>query len=416
MINRNLVLYSPISVFTSIWFVTIALYVLNPFQLDPIRTYTWFVILLGLSMVYLGFITSKLLGEGFTLSFEREPIDDYPFDIVKIKKYIIIFTTISLIGKVAADYLIFKEIGNIELYLVNPRFVREFIKETQIGNTSVNLLLYKLFNYMGSLLPITIILAGAIVNIKKNRLVSIYPLSVALFQSVATLQRVYFIKQYVIWIISSFLIIYYYPSKLQKEAVRSFVKRIIWFIIFSVTFLFVVVFIRSLFNPLANLEKLYNSFYFYIAGNIYWLDIYLSFDKAALMGASIFRSFIKFFVLFGLVEPGSYLAPNYEFYRLYDTMGNTYTYLRVPYEDFKLLGVMFISYLWGMLGYFAMRVYLNRFSFIRFGFAGLVILSFFWSFYGFNLIHITAWIWKLLLLAIFNYLLLKNSNNSAEKA
>ena len=203
----------------------------------------------------------------------------------------------------------------------------------------------------------------------------------------------YFIKQYVIWIISSFLIIYYYPSKLQKEAVRSFVKRIIWFIIFSVTFLFVVVFIRSLFNPLANLEKLYNSFYFYIAGNIYWLDIYLSFDKAALMGASIFRSFIKFFVLFGLVEPGSYLAPNYEFYRLYDTMGNTYTYLRVPYEDFKLLGVMFISYLWGMLGYFAMRVYLNRFSFIRFGFAGLVILSFFWSFYGFNLIHITAWIY-----------------------
>ena len=168
MINRNLVLYSPISVFTSIWFVTIALYVLNPFQLDPIRTYTWFVILLGLSMVYLGFITSKLLGEGFTLSFEREPIDDYPFDIVKIKKYIIIFTTISLIGKVAADYLIFKEIGNIELYLVNPRFVREFIKETQIGNTSVNLLLYKLFNYMGSLLPITIILAGAIVNIKKG--------------------------------------------------------------------------------------------------------------------------------------------------------------------------------------------------------------------------------------------------------
>ena len=130
------------------------------------------------------------------------------------------------------------------------------------------------------------------------------------------------------------------------------------------------------------------------------------------MGASIFRSFIKFFVLFGFLDKGSYMAPHYEFYRLYNTMGNTFTYLRIPYEDFNLLGVMIISYLWGGLGYFAMRLYLLRFTFIRFGFAALVILSFFWSFYGFNIIHITAWIWKLLILAMVNMFLLKKNKSA----
>ena len=407
MIKRNLVLYSPIIIFTSIWFTTLFLTILNPFHLETIRTYTWIVIIIGLSMVYLGFFTAKLLGEGFTLSYNRDHILDYPFEIQKIEKFIIIFTTLSLIGKIGANYLVYKEIGSFDIYLINPRFVRDFIKETQMGNTSVSLLQYKLFSYLGSPLPITIMLAGAISNFKKNKLVSIYPLSVALFQSIITLQRVYFIKLYVIWIISSFLIIYYYPSEKQKNAFYSFIKRIIWFVAFSLIFLFVVVFIRSLFDPLANLDKLYNSFYFYIAGNIYWLDTYLSYDKIPLLGASILRSFIKFFELFGLVEKGSYVAPHYEFYRLHDTMGNTFTYLRVPYEDFKLVGVLFISYIWGILGYFSMRLYLEKFTFVRFGFACLIVLSFFWSFYGFNLIHISAWIWRLFLLGIVNIFLLK---------
>lgn len=405
--NRSLLIYTPLLVFSLIWGVTFSLYLLNPFQLKPINGYTWLVVISGLSMVLLGFISAKLLSEGITITQPINKNHEFPFDLTGIKKFILIATTISLLGKIGTTYLIAKEVGGIDTFFVTPGFVRNFIKDTQYGNTSVSLFQYKMLSYVGSLLPINIILAGVISNLRKSWFYSLYPLTVAAFASVMTLQRVYFIKQYVIWLICSFIIIYFYPSLKQKEALKIFVKRVVYFLLISIIFLFLVVFLRSIFDPGAKLEKLYNSFYFYIVGNIYWLDIYLSYDNLTLMGASIFRSFIKWLVLFGVLDKESIIAPHYEFYRLYNTMGNTFTYIRVPYEDFKLIGVIVISYFWGMLSFFCIKEYIKKFTFVRLGFSALLILSLFWSFYGFNLIHITAWIWQLMLLSIIDKMYLK---------
>jgi len=407
MIKKGFILYTPMIVFTIIWGVTLSLYLLNPYQLNEIRMYTWVVILLGLSMVYLGFFTSRFLSDEFVVPKTILRDDGLPFSIESLKKFIIIFTTISLAGKIGANYLIFAEIGSFEQYFVNPAEVRTFIKETGMGNTSVNLAAFKLFSNLGSYTPIMCMLAGAIANEKKTRLLSLYPLLVAALSSVMTLQRAYFIKAYVIWLICSFIIIYYYPSLKQKQIFKQFFKRIFTFLFISLFFMFIVVFLRSLFIVTTDTQKLYDSFYIYIAGNIFLLDKYLVNDPGMLYGASLFRSLIKWFAAFGIMEKADIIHPHYEFHRIYNTWGNTFTYLRMIYDDFQLIGVIIVSYIWGWFGFFSMKKYFEKFSFVRFGLAALIILSFFWSFYGFNLIHITAWVWKLFLLSIIDKLYLR---------
>jgi len=77
-----------------------------------------------------------------------------------------------------------------------------------------------------------------------------------------------------------------------------------------------------------------------------------------------------------LIEKSTLLSPHYEFYRLYDVVGNTFTYIRIPYEDFGLIGVIIFSYFWGMVGFFILKKYLDRFSLVRVYLSALIIYSF----------------------------------------
>lgn len=204
------------------------------------------------------------------------------------------------------------------------------------------------------------------------------------------------------WLACAFIILYYYPSTIQKQAFKRFIRKLFYFILISGLFIFLMIFIRHLFSPTTNFEKLFNSFYIYSAGNIFLLDKYLILEHNPLYGLSLFRSFVSWFARFGLMEPSSIIAPHYEFYKIYNVLGNTFTYIRFLYEDFGIYGVIVLSYAWGWFGFFIMTKFLEKFSFLRLGITSMIMFSFFWSFYGFSLIHITTMIWKLFLLYLID--------------
>jgi len=410
MIRKGYILFAPITVLTITWFIAFLLYFLNPFNLEPIRGYTWFVLGTGLLLIYLGYFSAKLIGDRFSVRETYVFRESLPFYYEKIKLLVIVLTTMSLIGRIGSSYMIFLEAGGIEDYLVRPIVVRKLIVEIGQGLTGTNIWLYKLFNYLGSFTTVSIILAGAISNKKELKLISIYPLLIAAFHSITTLERTYFVKHYIIWISVSFIIIYFYPTEEQRKALISFFKRLISFIIIVSIFIVAVIFLRHVLVPGSQLDKVLNSFYFYIAGNIFWLDKYFINDPGMMHGMSLFRSFISWFVRLGLLESSAIIAPHYEFYKLYNIMGNTFTYIRFLYEDFGIIGVISFSYLLGWSGYVVMKQYLKSFSFLKLGLASMIIFAFFWTFYGFSLIHVTTMVWKLFILGLIDLFLLKKNN------
>jgi hypothetical protein len=113
----------------------------------------------------------------------------------------------------------------------------------------------------------------------------------------------------------------------------------------------------------------------------------------------MFRSIVSWLRAFGLLEKSSIIGPHYEFYPIYNTHMNTFTFIRIPYEDFKFIGLVIISYFWGFFSFIAMRFYLNKFTFIRLGIAATVTFYLFWSFYHFNWTDLTALIYRLALLS-----------------
>ena len=115
------------------------------------------------------------------------------------------------------------------MYLYNSREVRKALIIVEKGGGGINVPLYKLFSHMASLNTISIILAGAISTIKKNKIIALLPVVVAAIYSLATLQRVYFLKHYIIWLACAFIFIYYHPKDLQKEAFKSFLKKVLTF-------------------------------------------------------------------------------------------------------------------------------------------------------------------------------------------
>jgi len=390
MIRKSFVLYSPVTILTITWIVVFSLYLYNPFNLEPIRGFTWFVLGTGLLLIYLGFFTAKLLGYGFQVFTTFDQRNDFPFNIDKIRKVVLVLSIVSFSGVLATMFLFFQLLPSFEIYLLDPGMVRKLLIEASMGEKGINVPLFKIANHMASLNSMAIIMAGAISSIKRCRFISILPLFVSAVYSLMTLQRVYFIKHYMLWIICSFIFIYFFPAGMQKAAIKRFLKKILLFILIAGSFILFVIVLRTLFDLGVTTDRVINSFYFYSAGNIFLLDKYFISDPSFYDGASLFRSFVNWFVGFGLMEKSAVIYPHYEFHKIYNTIGNTFTYIRMTYEDFGVLGVIVISYIWGWLGFVAINSYLKSFSFAKMGIAAMFIFSFFWSFYGFAWSHLTA--------------------------
>lgn len=403
-IRKSIFLLTPIYVLTLVWSLTFLLFFLNPFQFSPLKPYTWFVLLTSLSLIYIGFFTSKLLSQGFrfVIAEKLSQRNDFPFLILELKPILFILTVISFAGIIGKNVLIFKAIGGIDELIKNPAFTRHFIIGVEQGDIAINVFAYKIFSYMGSLVFICTLLGGLLYTIPKSKIVSIFPLFVSFIAAVFSLQRAAFIQNYLYWLISAFIFIYYQPVANQKKAINTILRQLLYFVIIFLIFSLFILVLRFLFAKPEKFLLIFNSFYLYIVGNIVLLDKYLVFEHQPLYGLSIFRSIVSWFATFGLAEKSSILPTHYEFYPIYNTIGNTFSFIRPLYDDFKLPGLLLISYLWGLFSFISINAYLRKFTFVRLGIASIFIYSLLWSFYGFAFIHITSTIWRLFLLLLLD--------------
>ena len=398
----------PIYVFSFIWCVTLSLFFLNPFDFPPISNYTWFVLICGISMVFIGFFSGKILSNDFNINihsvYNNEKELHFPVNL--ISKLILIFTSFSLLGILLKTYIVMNAMGGFYEYIMMPSETRDFILQIGFGEGPVNPITYKIVSYMGSLIFACVVVGGTIYTFPKKKLISVYPLFVSLIYSIVEFKRSSFVANYIYWLISAFVFIYYQPLKIQKKNIKSLFKQLIAFTIILVVFSLSILLMRYYYYTTSFKNVLINSFYFYIAGNIWFLDKFLSTDPELLYGLSLFRSIVSWFSRFGLMEKSKVLMHHYGFYTIKSVSMNTFTYIRVLYEDFGLIGVVFISYIWGIISYLVMKLYLNRFTFVRVGLVAIIVFTLIWSFYGFNLVYITSYIWRIIQLALLDFYLL----------
>jgi oligosaccharide repeat unit polymerase len=389
MANRGFILYSPLLVLFSIWAAVFFLYFLNPFNLPTVRFSTILLILMGISSIAVGYMTPKFLSEGIGVKKTSIKVEDFSFNISTLKKVLFVLTLISFIGLAGKMFLFIQQLQDVTAYVLEPNFVRKEFIRAEMGELAINMPLFKLFSHMGSLNPMTVVLGGVLAAspIKRSRFLSVFPVIIAALYSIALLQRVYFVKHYIIWMAASYLMIYFIPDDLKQKAKKIFIKRLFTFVFMIGFFLLFVLIVRQFFVLGSDLDKLLNSFYFYTAGPVFLLDKYLVSDQPLHYGASIFRSFVHWFISLGMMEKSALIPQHYEFYRIYNTIGNAFSFVRIPYEDFGIYGVIIVSYLWGWIGYLVVSKFLSGFSFFRIGFASMVIMSFFWSFYGYAWSH-----------------------------
>lgn len=398
--RKSFIIFLPIYLFTFIWAFTFLLYFLNPFHLPPLKGYTWFVILSSLGMIYVGFFSGKILSGGlkFEINQEIQYHSKLPIPAKLLKRVVLIFTSLSLLGIVGKNILIIKAIGGIQEFFINPGFTRNFIIQINQGEIKTNIVLLKLFSYLSSFaFPCTFI-GGVLYTIPRHKIISFYPVVASFIASTLAFHRSVFIASYGHWLISAYIFTYFLPQIYRNKAIKSLLRQVLYFSIIFVVFSIIILFVRFYYYNPEQAQVLFNSFYFYIAGNLWMLDRYLILDKPPLYGLSLFRSIVSWMSAFGLFDKSSIVPPHYEFYKIYNTAMNTFTFIRIPYEDFKLIGLLIIAYIWGFFTYVGMKIYTERFTFLRLGIAATITFYLFWSFYTFNWTDITALIFRLTLL------------------
>jgi len=119
---------------------------------------------------------------------------------------------------------------------------------------------------------------------------------------------------------------------------------------------------------------------------------------------SLFRNLFRWFARLGIYNPQLVFSTNYDFIWVGFNVVNTYTYLRVFYEDFGYVGMVILSFLWGWVCHWIIQKYLEKFSLYRLYFVGLIAHALLMSFYSFALLNVIAIVFILLLIRVIEYL------------
>ena len=171
---------------------------------------------MGISSIAVGYMTPKFLSEGIGVKKTSIKVEDFSFNISTLKKVLFVLTLISFIGLAGKMFLFIQQLQDVTTYVLEPNFVRKEFIRAEMGELAINMPLFKLFSHMGSLNPMTVVLGGVLAAspIKRSRFLSVFPVIIAALYSIALLQRVYFVKHYIIWMAASYLMIYFIPDDL----------------------------------------------------------------------------------------------------------------------------------------------------------------------------------------------------------
>lgn len=390
--------FFPMWIFIFVWVLVFALYITSPYPYLDIRSQT--IVFIGLSMA--GFV----IGYMFLPVFQKEAIVLYTSDksgsvksLIEINensavKIMTILSVIALIGLSLKLQILGEYAGGVMKYLENPIRARFIVSENVGKITAGYQFAETVAGYISNVNFLGVILGGVFfAAARRHNLVGLIPLVISLLWSAITFQRWVLMMSFIFFLTTALYTVYYLPDKRNKKVIRRiFYLGLVAMTIF-VSFSIVLIASRqALFSDIevgSQLDYALKSIHSYITGNVVSLDQYLrQADGSPLWGTSIFRVFFKWFARLGLYDSVQVLTTNYEFTWTGINYLNTYTYLRIFYEDFGYIGMVMISFLWGFLTYWIVILYLNRFSLYRIFFVSVFVHSVFMSFFSFSVLNI----------------------------
>ncbi|MDZ7822439.1 MAG: oligosaccharide repeat unit polymerase [Candidatus Marinimicrobia bacterium] len=240
----------------------------------------------------------------------------------------------------------------------------------------------------------------------KWKLTGLIPLLLVVVDSLVNLNRFGLITSLGLWFFYAF-VFQYVPSRNEQKALLK--KVLLYTLIAAVLvalFFYLIMSIRAFYATDLN-HFIKRSFYAYFSGSPAAFEKLLYEPGSMTYGASSFRSVVKRFSRFGLMESGAYMGAHNAFRNIGLGMPmtlNTFTFVKTMYEDFGILGVAFISAGWGMLARYAIEKSFLKFSILNLFIVSVFVLSFFMTFYEFFFQGVTMFVyWSLILLFIERY-------------
>ena len=395
MISKRLYVTFPIAILVLEWILVFYLHFNNPYHFITISKGTFSIIMLGLICLLMGYLTAH--------SFYLNGKNDMPDVSQKIYVdqralgiFVLIISGIVLLGLLISVQEIAKATNGFKLYFTNPFQARVRIVMLQEGSIqNISKLNFKFGSYLTSLMfPLSILGGIAIAQKSRWRFTGLFPLILVIIYSLLYLNRFGLITSLGLWFFTLIYYSIYLPENERKTLLKKIALYAVLAIVFVSLFFYLILSIRAFYiSDIGYYIK--RSFYAYFAGSPAAFEKLLNEPQPLMYGASSFRSVVKWFGRLGLVETGQYLGAHNAFKNI--SLGspmtmNTFTFVKTLYEDFGILGVAFITTIWGALARYFIEKGFQKFSLLNLFIIAVFVLSFLMTFYEFFFQGITMFI------------------------
>jgi oligosaccharide repeat unit polymerase len=356
---------------------------------------TWLILISSILTVIVGYLTHFFLSGSV---FKTNNLDEYNLkaDFKKhekrFEKVLTILISLNAIGVIGGVVYLSDLITQNNLNPMNPFWYRMFNSLLSKGELGFNLS-YSLFSYLILLQGVSIPLSGIYyVFINKKKHYTLIVLALPILFGIITLQRYIIVSSLFYWVITVAIMISFLKNEERKRVRYKFLKHLSYIFFLFVSMIIFVIIVRMKIDQGGFSDKILiyslESIYRYVSGNIVALDNFIMSDFELKNGIVIFDSFIKWFMRFGILSSENIARVEYKFVDVGSSTMNTYSYIRILYEDFGILGLLSFSYIWGGVTSLATDRLFKRLSLVNLIIVILLSYSFFISFFSFSLHNI----------------------------
>lgn len=413
-------IFFPLFIFIGIWIFVLVLYFTSPYQYNEISLKGWIYIFLSLSSFIMGYILYSILSieniEPFKNdlnTFHNTARLAVQIDTRIIKYVILIISIITMVGILWKLNILGGYVGGIWEYLKNPIRARFYVTLTA-GKIVEGYNIYdSIASYLMNLNLVNNMFGGLFfAAANRSKFYAWLPVVMTVLISVITFQRYLFLLSITIWMISALYIVYHLSPeeglKAYKRFKISFILITIIFLLFIVSLLFVRLDLgaenKEEWGEIKVGELVLRNLHSYLVGNIVNFDNFIHRASKYYYGSSLFRNLFKWFARIGLYEEANVIGTGYEFSDVGFISLNTYSYMRIFYEDYGVFGLIGLSFMWGVGTCWVVAWYLKKFSLYRLYYLSLICHSLLMSFFSFSLLNIVVIIYASMVIFIINYI------------
>ncbi|MDD5765168.1 MAG: O-antigen ligase [Candidatus Marinimicrobia bacterium] len=406
----------PLCSFIFIWGGVFFLYFTSPFKYNQISPRGWIYICGSLLSFIIGYILHGVLViDKISIYRNLSENDIKPIIYIfqeKIKYTIFVLSLLVIIGSVWKLKILGGYVGGIIEYLKNPIRARYYVTLSS-GNIVQGYSIYDTFaSYLINFNIVNNLLGGLFFVISRKRsLIGWIPLVLATVVSIITFQRWLLLFSICIWVVSGLYIPLYLTT---DENCRAYKKIKIAILFLSIVFAVFVVMLLTLRMDLKTevvgqisisvSDIIKKNLHSYLVGNVVNFDNFIHRFHDYHYGTSILRNIFKWFARIGIYNADAVIPTGYEFSNVGFISLNTYSYMRIFYEDFGTIGLMILSALWGLFSHWIIMIYKARFSLYRLFFVCLIFHAIVMSFFSFSLLNIIVIGFSLFTILVINKL------------